>query len=331
MLYLVIERFKPGAAPKIYRDRTVTTEAHRAWPALAPTPRSSAIRPESETGCSPASLDQSMTSRPTCVLVVICALTAIRCGSTPLGVGDGGAGRQSAGNGGSTAGTGTEGAAGNAHQSGTGSGGGMGTAGTGAGSGAGSSGTGGGGDGGTNGGQGYCNDDTDCVFDANAPCCGECLASTDPRPPAAVACGGVCPRQPDSCACVNNKCTGYYNPTNCPATFSTVAVGATCDIDTSHCDYMEGRCHCEPCAGDGGEGTRWDCRMWDTGGEGCPPRSPPIDSACSTPSLYCPFDSFCGVSVGDNVQCMGGLWQNIPSPLGTCIFPSCGFTGPYGY
>jgi hypothetical protein len=117
----------------------------------------------------------------------------------------------------------------------------------------------------------------------------------------------------------------HVNPPKCPATFSTRVVGATCASDTGTCDYVEGRCRCDSCFNvDGGQGTRWNCRKWDSGGSGCPAKSPAIGSTCSTPNLFCTYGGLCSIPVGDNVECKGGTWQSFQSPLGTCAYPACG-------
>ena len=58
--------------------------------------------------------------------------------------------------------------------------------------------------GGTAGVGGPCTTDTDCVFNANAGCCGVCLAKTDTAP-APIDCDAVC-GLPSSCLCIEGRC-----------------------------------------------------------------------------------------------------------------------------
>jgi hypothetical protein len=116
---------------------------------------------------------------------------------------------------------------------------------------------------------------------------------------------------------------GPANPAGCPASYAATT-GALCSSGNITCDYEEGRCACESCRGtDGGFASKFTCRNWDSGGAGCPARSPSVGSTCATAGQTCDYDGFCSVSVGDNLMCVNGHWQQEPSPLGTCILPSC--------
>src|SRR5262249_31590059 len=96
--------------------------------------------------------------------------------------------------------------------------------------------------------------------------------------------------------------------------------------------YELGRCGCMPCSsGSGGTVSQgWFCRAWDTGGQGCPPRSPPVGSTCTTPNLSCTYGGLCSISVGDHGQCTGGTWQRFASPVGSCALRMCATTGSDG-
>jgi hypothetical protein len=318
-------------------------------------------------------------ARPTLRALIpigLLALTA-RCGGVSLNPDGGGAG--AGGHAGTPTGQGGSGGHGAAGGGGAGTSGNAGGGGAGAGGVAGAP-TGGGGQGG--GGQGgakdggtdgrptlSCDTDTDCVFQANAGCCGQCLAKSDPVPPR-QACGIPCFAGPTGCACVNHQCAAApqclppnagicapcppgsapvpgpggcvtcqcgpipdagvdahvehaANPPQCPASFTALAPGSACPLPNAACDYDEGRCRCEPCSNDGGFSSGWGCRKWDSGGAGCPPMSPPIGSACSTPQQFCTYGGICAIPVGDNLECLNGHWQPFQSPVGSCALPRC--------
>jgi hypothetical protein len=113
---------------------------------------------------------------------------------------------------------------------------------------------------------------------------------------------------------------------SCPAAYTSLAEGAPCATASGvSCDYPQGRCECLPCAAaSGAVSSLWSCRAWDTGGPGCPAKSPPVGSACSTPNLFCTYGGLCSISVGDDLECVNGAWQKVPSPLGSCVFRMCG-------
>jgi hypothetical protein len=120
----------------------------------------------------------------------------------------------------------------------------------------------------------------------------------------------------------------------CPAAFTTLAEGAACPVpDGVTCDYGEGRCGCLPCSTSttGGASTiiqgYWSCRAWGSGGQGCPPMSPPVGSACNVPNQFCTYGGFCSISVGDDLECAGGTWQRMISALGTCALHMCASSG----
>jgi hypothetical protein len=95
----------------------------------------------------------------------------------------------------------------------------------------------------------------------------------------------------------------------CPDTFASLADGSACPGSSSlTCDYALGRCGCLPCVKGTTTGSEWACRLWDSGGTGCPVVSPLVGDACATPNLTCIYGG-CGISVGDNVECVGGTWQ----------------------
>jgi hypothetical protein len=118
------------------------------------------------------------------------------------------------------------------------------------------------------------------------------------------------------------------HPSPCPAAFAAIPSGGACPAGASPfqttCDYAEGRCGCVGCFGDAGtSGTMWSCRAWDAGaGPSCPARAPLAGSACSTPDAFCFYGSGCDISIGSNLQCQGGYWQE-GNVAGVCALPSC--------
>jgi hypothetical protein len=59
-----------------------------------------------------------------------------------------------------------------------------------------------------------CQTDTDCVFRANAGCCGQCLAKTAAIPARPICTAVLCPAVVPSCGCVNHVCVAV---TRCAA------------------------------------------------------------------------------------------------------------------
>jgi hypothetical protein len=114
------------------------------------------------------------------------------------------------------------------------------------------------------------------------------------------------------------------NSPSCPATYATLAEGAYClPNNDPACDYDEGRCSCSPCGFGSGPDSqgRWTCRSWDGGGPGCPPVSPLAGTACATAGQLCAYGRPCNtLAVGDNYECVAGLWQpySFSSPPGSC-------------
>jgi hypothetical protein len=117
---------------------------------------------------------------------------------------------------------------------------------------------------------------------------------------------------------------------SCPATYSTLAEGAPCPVPSgTSCDYAQGRCGCLPCSSASGSSLQssWSCRAWDTGGTACPARSPAPGTACPTPEQFCTYGGFCGISVGDNLECLNGSWQRMISAQGSCAIRTCSTVG----
>jgi hypothetical protein len=117
---------------------------------------------------------------------------------------------------------------------------------------------------------------------------------------------------------------------SCPATYAAVIQGTLCSVPgTPACDYDEGRCSCLPCSSTAGPSTQgvWSCRAWDSGGQGCPAVSPLAGTACTTQSQFCTYGGFCSISVGDDLECTGGFWQQMISGAGSCIIRTCPTTG----
>jgi hypothetical protein len=75
---------------------------------------------------------------------------------------------------------------------------------------------------------GACTTDSDCVFRANAGCCGKCLAVSDPVPPT-IPCGAACSAY-TTCACVNGQCAVGTLPVNsaCQTSHDLCQVNTKC-------------------------------------------------------------------------------------------------------
>ena len=109
----------------------------------------------------------------------------------------------------------------------------------------------------------------------------------------------------------------------CPASYAARAEGETCFGVVIGCDYPEGRCGCLVCEVDAQHfGYVWSCRRWDSGGAGCPARSPPLGSTCDGPGEQCRYGAYCSVSVGDDLECDNGSWQPAP-PVDACGYRLC--------
>jgi hypothetical protein len=91
-------------------------------------------------------------------------------------------------------------------------------------------------------GTGACTTDNDCVFRANAGCCGKCLAVSDPVPPT-IPCGAACAAY-TTCACVNGHCA-----------VGTLPANASCETSHDLCQVNTKCCTaCGPRPLDGGTG-----------------------------------------------------------------------------
>jgi hypothetical protein len=111
----------------------------------------------------------------------------------------------------------------------------------------------------------------------------------------------------------------------CPASFTGRAEGTPCFSLLTGCDYPEGRCGCLICEmGAVSFGYAWSCRPWDSGGNGCPARSPTVGDPCDVSGLVCRYAAYCSVSVGDDLECKGGAWQ-AAEKLDPCGYRSCPF------
>jgi hypothetical protein len=109
----------------------------------------------------------------------------------------------------------------------------------------------------------------------------------------------------------------------CPAAFTGRAEGTPCFSVLTACDYPEGRCGCLVCEmSASGFGFAWACRPWDSGGNGCPARSPAAGAPCDSDGLVCRYDAYCSVSVGDDLECKDGVWQAAPKRE-SCGYRTC--------
>jgi hypothetical protein len=117
--------------------------------------------------------------------------------------------------------------------------------------------------------------------------------------------------------------TGSGVGLTCPSSFTGRADGTPCFSVLTACDYPEGRCGCLVCElGAQSFGFVWACRPWDSGGAGCPTRSPAMGSPCHGEGTVCRYAAYCSVSVGDDLECHSGTWQPAP-PLDACGYRSC--------
>jgi hypothetical protein len=114
---------------------------------------------------------------------------------------------------------------------------------------------------------------------------------------------------------------------SCPSTYAaavhTGLEALPCSVQVPACEYAEGRCSCLPCTSTGTPHGTWSCRAWDSGGAGCPAISPLAGTACSTANQFCTYGNLCSVSVGDNLECKDGFWQQMISAAGSCIVSMC--------
>jgi hypothetical protein len=157
-----------------------------------------------------------------------------------------------------------------------------GTAGTSGQGGHGGSGAGGRTDGGVDA-RGACNTDTDCAFRAQAGCCGECLAASDPVPPR-LACGILCPAIVPSCTCVNHQCANA--PACLVAGAGTAAAGPACppcpngyQPNPNPCTVS---CQCAP--GDAGsDAGSFGCTAQSSSNAQCGGTRPPHYYRCMVP------------------------------------------------
>ena len=109
----------------------------------------------------------------------------------------------------------------------------------------------------------------------------------------------------------------------CPSSFTARAEGTPCFSVLTACDYPEGRCGCLVCEmGASGFGFAWSCRHWDSGGNGCPARSPAEGAPCDGDGLVCRYGAYCSVSVGDDLECKDGVWQAAPKRE-SCGYRTC--------
>lgn len=117
--------------------------------------------------------------------------------------------------------------------------------------------------------------------------------------------------------------TGSGVGLGCPSSFTARPVGTPCFSIQSTCDYPEGRCGCLVCEmSTSNFGFAWSCRPWDSGGNGCPTRSPAAGDPCEAAGLVCRYDAYCSVSVGDDLECKDGTWQ-AAAKLDPCGYRSC--------
>jgi hypothetical protein len=123
---------------------------------------------------------------------------------------------------------------------------------------------------------------------------------------------------------------GAKSAGGCPATFTSLADRSYCPTGvTGACDYPEGRCQCMPCqshiGATPGYGTGWMCRMWNTGGEGCPVVPPLGGTACGLTELICSYsgsDTCIGIGPEDYHCGASGYWE-VVGGQSNCTVPFC--------
>jgi hypothetical protein len=123
----------------------------------------------------------------------------------------------------------------------------------------------------------------------------------------------------------------------CPASFGeTPTNGSFCRTTAPICDYAQGRCACEPCAGSSGDAGlgMWQCVKWPTGGDCCPDPRPLLGSACASEGQRCNYSLACrGLpDMGPAMVCTQGTWVRDTSGSGTgvstCPAPPLTCEGP---
>jgi hypothetical protein len=107
-------------------------------------------------------------------------------------------------------------------------------------------------------------------------------------------------------------CTPKPGPNSaaCPASYSSVPLGASCDSQLLSCAYDEGVCVCQgefevpPALPDGGASapTYWACNP----GQGCPFPRPPLGTSCAHEAISCQY-----VACTYAQSCTGGVWHGV--------------------
>jgi hypothetical protein len=142
-----------------------------------------------------------------------------------------------------------------------------------------------------------------------------CQDKLDPKDPAGIAWSVT----PPATACTTT------NDVSCAATFGGVIAASVCPTAGATCDYTEGRCACVSC---NPTGLNWRCRAWAEGlNDRCPSERPLIGSRCDDlDGLQCRYDDRCGVSLGPDLVCFGGVWTLRLGAPRACAEPVCGIS-----
>jgi hypothetical protein len=102
----------------------------------------------------------------------------------------------------------------------------------------------------------------------------------------------------------------------CPASLSTVQVGAHCSPLALVCDYPDGRCACDVRTGapvtDASAQATWICPSPDPS---CPMPRPRLGAACSSEGLSCDYGT-CAIPGATAERCTGGIWVQAVTKCG---------------
>ncbi len=111
------------------------------------------------------------------------------------------------------------------------------------------------------------------------------------------------------------------NALGCPASFAD-AKGLCADATLRQCDFTEGRCACDPCAGAATTMLAWQCRAWSDVPAGCPAQRPLLGTSCGSAGLKCSYAVCCGlVDLGPRMECTDGRWQSYADTSCRCVPP----------
>ncbi|HEY1959691.1 MAG TPA: hypothetical protein VGH28_28975 [Polyangiaceae bacterium] len=97
-------------------------------------------------------------------------------------------------------------------------------------------------------------------------------------------------------------------PSDCPATYASIAPDSDCSPNGLGCAYPEGTCLCTQSFGAQKLTPAWSCIPATAQ---CPSPRPDIGSSCSEPGQQCDYG---GCQGGVSLQCTGGMWSQVLTP-----------------